>query len=898
MYTKRAQSNLEIDEYQAAVTDFDRALELGAQQLGDIYYNRGFAKFNLEQYEDAIVDFDNAIIQGFAVPVAYMNRGRAKIELGQVRDAIDVDFSTALILDSQDAQTYLERGLAYFGLDSFQLAIDDFGNAIGLNGELAEAYYNRGLGHLEIKQRDSAKEDFDDAIRLDSDFTEAYLSRGFLHFKLDEHLLAVEDLTKVVSLDPENTEAMRLRALSNFTLGNYQNSVDDLTKIIDADRQDMEAYFARGYAYENLGEFDPALQDFDRVLFLDTGDASALYTRAYVHFKAGNAEQAIQDYDRVIAIDALDPDAYHNRGLVRFQLGNFLGAFQDFDAAVFLDTGDTEGYDMRGNSSLNLAQPGLSIQDYLTQLELAIQDYDTTIRLNPLNAQAYLNRGHAHRVLGQVRAQAYAELGNRQRDSSIYVGELQKAILDYDKVILLDPTNSRAFANRGLTYLNIDSVTKGLNLEITINEINRIPAIRFSSSGDSQYSVTPSGSGQELVVLHVDVFNIGGENASLTLDGDSVELRGFGPNEIFRLLDLSVENTDNVKTTSPDASVDRHTPFLAGPIEVPPGGSKRGWVAFQVPKDIRIKEMRWDAQEVIYLKMPPLHLALEDLDEAIALDQNYFQAYNYRGLVRAALGQFSGAMQDYSQAVNLSPEYALAYTNRGDASRTLGNIPTAIVDYNQAVRVSPRYENYHVDRGLAYSTSEKVAKGKLIIIRVQQMERVPDVRYQGSDELHYVIAPASEENELLVLLMEVYKVDEPTTLLMFDADSIELRGAELNETYRFLDPTFENVNNVRTVDEADPAENRYLPFLAGSLELTGPHSSATGWIVFEVRKGAELRELRWGTGEVFYLRLDQLQGALEDFTESVQLADDDIVPRLRNGQDGLDDVIERRKLAS
>ena len=110
-------------------------------------------------------------------------------------------------------------------------------------------------------------------------------------------------------------------------------------------------------------------------------------------------------------------------------------------------------------------------------------------------------------------------------------------------------------------------------------------------------------------------------------------------------------------------------------------------------------------------------------------------------------------------------------------------------------------------------------------------------------------------------------------------------------------PTFQNELNVRTVDESHPEENIYLPLLAGSFELGQPHSSLTGWVVFEVQKDAELREMRWGTGEVFYLRLDQLQGALEDFTEPVRIAAEGIPQRLRNGRDGLDDVIEERKLA-
>ena len=680
VYNKRAQAYLELGQDQLAIQDFDQAQTLAAQPLNELYYKRGLAKFNLGQNEAAIIDFDNAIIQGFGQPVAYMNRGRAKISLGQTGDGID-DFSAAISLDSQDAQSYLERGLAYFSrdsLDSYQEAINDFGSAISLNGELTEAYYNRGLGRLEIEQRDSAKEDFDDAIRLDPEYGPAYLNRGFLNFNLDEHGLAIDDLDKVITLDPENTEAYRVRGLSHFSLGNFQNAVDDLTAVISLNEQDQEAYFARGIAYDNLGQFEPALQDLDQALLLDSGDSAALYARAYVRFKAGNSEQASEDYDRLLALDSLDADAYYNRGLVRFTQGEFRGAFDDFDAAAFLNTGDTEAYDMRGNASLNLAQPELSIQDYLTQLELAIQDYDTTVRLDPLNVRAHLNRGHAHRVLGLLRAQGYAELGNRERDSANYVGELEKAISDYDKVILLDPQNSEAFANRGLTYLNVGSVTRRQNLEITIKEIKRVPGILYSTTDstgdDTYYSVTPSGSGEELVVLRVDVFNTGGENVSLTGDGGSAELRGSGPDEIFRLLDLSPENTTNVRVSNPGPSNNRHTPFLSGHIEIPPGQSKRGWIAFQVHDDIRIKEMRWDAEEVIYLKMPPLHLALEDLTDAITIDPTNFQAYNYRGLVHAALGQFDRATQDYTQAISLNPGYALAYTNRGDASRSLGNI--------------------------------------------------------------------------------------------------------------------------------------------------------------------------------------------------------------------------------
>jgi tetratricopeptide (TPR) repeat protein len=64
-------------------------------------------------------------------------------------------------------------------------------------------------------------------------------------------------------------------------------------------------------------------------------------------------------------------------------------------------------------------------------VERAIRDYDEAIRLNPRAADAFNNRGNAF----------------RDRD------ELERALRDYDEAIRLDPHYAHALNNRGIIFL-------------------------------------------------------------------------------------------------------------------------------------------------------------------------------------------------------------------------------------------------------------------------------------------------------------------------------------------------------------------------------------------------------------------------------------------------------------
>ena len=73
--------------------------------------------------------------------------------------------------------------------------------------------------------------------------------------------------------------------------------------------------------------------------------------------------------------------------------------------------------------------------------------------------------------------------------------------------------------------------------------------------------------------------------------------------------------------------------------------------------------------------------AIADYTQAINLKPNYAEAYNNRGLAKAALEESKGAIADYTEAIRISPDYAEAYNNRGVLKVNLEDNKGAIFDF-------------------------------------------------------------------------------------------------------------------------------------------------------------------------------------------------------------------------
>ncbi len=82
-------------------------------------------------------------------------------------------------------------------------------------------------------------------------------------------------------------------------------------------------------------------------------------------------------------------------------------------------------------------------------------------------------------------------------------------------------------------------------------------------------------------------------------------------------------------------------------------------------------------------------------------------AYNNRGLAKAKLSDYKGAIADYDQALQIDPQFAGACNNRGIAKAELSDYKGAIADFEQTLQIDPQLAMAYNNRGRAKAMLDK-----------------------------------------------------------------------------------------------------------------------------------------------------------------------------------------------
>jgi tetratricopeptide (TPR) repeat protein len=140
----------------------------------EYYFNRAQDKFELADYEEAILDYNKALeLSPTEICLVYSMRGNAKRNLGDFDGAIS-DQNKALDFDPLYADGYFNRGSAKYKMGDFAGAIEDYTQVIKINPKDSDAFFNRANIKKEMGEMRDACEDWkkgaelgdEDAVKL------------------------------------------------------------------------------------------------------------------------------------------------------------------------------------------------------------------------------------------------------------------------------------------------------------------------------------------------------------------------------------------------------------------------------------------------------------------------------------------------------------------------------------------------------------------------------------------------------------------------------------------------------------------------------------------------------------------------------------------------------------
>ena len=126
--------------------------------------------FALAHYNRANAHYRKALFERSNVP----DPRRASASLARaIRD-----YTAAIRLDSELAEAWVNRGIAWYDRGDFTRASADASEAIRLRPNLAEARNNRSLAYHKLGRYDLAVRDFDETIRLEKNYGNALINRA------------------------------------------------------------------------------------------------------------------------------------------------------------------------------------------------------------------------------------------------------------------------------------------------------------------------------------------------------------------------------------------------------------------------------------------------------------------------------------------------------------------------------------------------------------------------------------------------------------------------------------------------------------------------------------------------------------------------------------------------
>ena len=276
----------------------------------------------------------------------------------------------AIRQDPRNPDLYGQRASMYYDAKNFDFAINDLTTAISLDSTRIDYYYHLADVYLDYYRSRLALRTLERAVELDPDRLETRLRIAEAQLILKQYDDAIGSLNQAVRLDPRNPEAYYLLSQVFAETGDTVRALNSAEEATQIDPDMTDAYLMLGELYDAQGS-SRAEAYFDAAVDIDPSDVIALHARADHYRDQGQIERAIGEYRRLSQIDRQYVAGNFNAGLLYMELDSLRKAYNEFNITIKNDPVHIRAYFYRGYASELQGDTDAARRDYETALRMA-----------------------------------------------------------------------------------------------------------------------------------------------------------------------------------------------------------------------------------------------------------------------------------------------------------------------------------------------------------------------------------------------------------------------------------------------------------------------------------------------------------------------------------------------
>lgn len=212
-YIQKAIALHYLSRYSESVENLDYILTKDSS-LFNAYYWRGNGRKVLGDTLGAISDYTNALSIDPTSSVVLNNRGNLYSSL-HLKDKAISDFLSAVVSDSTFSTGWMNLGNMYADKLNYDSAVFFFSRGITIKPN-AGLYHGRGLVYYKMEQYELAVSDFTVSILYDPNSSLTYLYRAYAYADLGKRTQMCEDFSKAAQLG--NMDAKKYYALNCYKM--------------------------------------------------------------------------------------------------------------------------------------------------------------------------------------------------------------------------------------------------------------------------------------------------------------------------------------------------------------------------------------------------------------------------------------------------------------------------------------------------------------------------------------------------------------------------------------------------------------------------------------------------------------------------------------------------------